>query len=56
MTKLEGDKFEIPKDLQKMLAVQTVGASRGVLFCKTECTPFANLILPPVNVAAMLDD
>ncbi len=44
----------IPKNLQEFLAVQTVGTSRGILFSKTEKTPFSQLILPPVNVAEMI--
>ena len=48
--------FSIPKDLQEALAAQVIGTSRGVLFCKTEGTPFSNLVLPPINVVALLDD
>lgn len=48
--------FVIPKDLQEALAVQAIGTCRGVLFCKTEGTPFSNLVLPPVNIVALLDN
>lgn len=44
----------IPKNLQEFLAVHTVGTARGILFAKTEKTPFAKLILPPVNVAEII--
>lgn len=44
----------IPRNLQEFLAVHTVGTSRGVLFSKTEKTPFVRLILPPVNVSEII--
>lgn len=54
---LENDKgFSIPKSFMEILAVQTIGASRGILFCKTEGTPFNNLMIPPINVSGMMKD
>ena len=44
-------KVTIPKSLVGILAAQTVGVARGVLYCKTEGTPFNGLILPPLNVS-----
>lgn len=38
------------------LANQTVGTSRGVLFCKTEGTPFSQLIVPPINLVELIKD
>lgn len=49
-------KFTIPKSLQEALAAQAIGTCRGVLFCKTDGTPFSNLVLPPVNVVTLLDN
>lgn len=44
----------IPQDFLEHIAVHTVGTSRGILFCKTEGSPFNTLILPPVNVKEIL--
>lgn len=48
---ISGGKVTIPKSLVGILAAQTVGVARGVLYCKTEGTPFNGLILPPLNVS-----
>lgn len=53
-TLLENGEINLPKDLMEMLAVQTIGASRGILFCKTEGTDYNRLILPPINVREIL--
>ncbi len=50
------DGIAIPKSVMELLAVHTIGTSRGILFCKTEGTPFANLMIPPINVAGMMKD
>ncbi len=44
----------IPKSVIELLAVHTIGTSRGILFCKTEGTPFNTLMIPPINVAGMI--
>ena len=44
----------IPKHILEFFAVHTVGTSRGIMFCKTERTPFANIIIPPINVSEMI--
>lgn len=44
----------LPQDLLEILAVHTVGTSRGILFCKTEGTPFNVLMIPPINVHEIL--
>ncbi len=46
----------IPRDLLEHLAVHTVGVARGILFCKTDGTPFSAIILPPVNVREMVTE
>lgn len=38
------------------LAMHTVGTARGILFCKTEGTPFQQIILPPLNVEKMFEE
>lgn len=43
----------IPKELLEFFAVHTIGTARGILFCKTESTPFNHIIIPPVNVSEM---
>lgn len=50
----KGDAVEIPKSLMEMMAVHTIGTSRGILYCKTENTPFSGMIIPPINVRKML--
>lgn len=50
------DGVGIPKSVLEILAVHTVGTSRGILFCKTEGTAFNSLMIPPLNVARMMED
>lgn len=47
--------IEIPRDVLELLAVHTIGASRGILHCKTEDTSFNRLMIPPINVAEMIN-
>lgn len=44
-----------PPDLC-MLANQTVGVARGLLYSKTENTPFTQFILPPINLMKLVTD
>lgn len=37
-------------------ATQTVGAARGILFCKTDGTPFNQLIIPPINLTELIKE
>ena len=37
-------------------ANQTVGVARGIMFCKTEGTPFGQYILPPVNLESLIKE
>lgn len=53
---LHEKKIVIPKDFLAHMAVHTVGTARGILFCKTEQTPFSPFILPPINVAERITD
>lgn len=49
-------KVTIPKDTIDYFIAQTVGASRGILHCKTEGTPFNGIVLPPMNVTGFFKD
>ena len=44
----------IPKTFLSHIAMITVGTARGILFSKTEGTPFSKFIIPTVNVVAMI--
>lgn len=53
---IKADGIVLPKELMEILAVHTIGTSRGILFCKTEGTAFAELMLPPINVKKMIEE
>lgn len=44
----------IPKSVLELFAVHTVGTARGIMFCRTEGTPFNYIIIPPINVSEMI--
>lgn len=46
----------ITKDELGFFANQTVGVTRGIMFCKTEGTPFTQFIVPPVNLMTLIKD
>lgn len=50
----EGEEIVIPKSVLEMFALHTVGTTRGILFCKTEGTPFSELLIPPLNIRKMI--
>lgn len=52
----ESSKLVVPKGFLAHLAVITIGTTRGVLFAKTESTPFSKFILPTINVAEMIKE
>lgn len=52
---IKGDAVEFPNPLLELLALHTVGTTRGVLFCKTEGTAFSGLILPPIDVKEIIE-
>lgn len=56
MSFIRDGKIMIPKSFLEYLAVHTVGVARGIMYCKTEGTPFNSLILPPVNVAELITE
>lgn len=52
----QGDTIVIPKDLLEFFAVHTIGTTRGIMYCKTENTSFNKIIIPPLNVAEMVQE
>lgn len=52
---LHDDTLVVSKETLEYIASQTVGVTRGILHCKTEGTPFNVFILPPINVASMIE-
>lgn len=50
------DKIVVPRELLEFLAVHTVGTSRGILYCKSEGTPYASYIIPPLNLRAIITE
>lgn len=46
----------ISKDELGYFANQTVGVARGIMFCKTEGTPFSKFIVPPINLTMLITD
>lgn len=49
-------KLVVPKVFLAHLAMITTGTTRGVLFAKTESTPFSKFIVPTLNVAEMIPE
>ncbi|TAG09478.1 MAG: hypothetical protein EAZ13_07200 [Sphingobacteriia bacterium] len=49
-------KLVVPKGFLAHLAMITTGTTRGVLFAKTESTPFSKFIVPTLNVAEMITE
>ena len=50
----EKGKIIVPEMFLEHIAAVTTGTSRGILFAKTEKTPFNNFILPPLNVKELV--
>jgi len=51
----KNDRIVLPKSFLAYLAMHTFGTARGILYCKTEDTPYQKFILPPTNVEAMIE-
>jgi hypothetical protein len=49
-------KLIIPKEFLAHLAMITTGTTRGILFAKTESTPFSKFIIPTLNVSEMITE
>lgn len=54
--RIKDDTLSISKEDLGFFANQTVGAARGILFCKTENSDFRDYILPPINLTDILDE
>ncbi len=54
--RIEKKHLTIKKEELGYFANQTVGVSRGVMFCKTEGTPFNQFIIPPINLNSLLNN
>ncbi|MGF1586284.1 MAG: hypothetical protein ACFCUM_13245 [Bacteroidales bacterium] len=52
----ENAKLVIPKGFLAHLAMIATGTTRGVLFAKTESTPFSKFIVPTLNVEEMIKE
>lgn len=52
----ENDELVIKKDELGYFANQTVGVARGIMFCKTENTPFSQFIVPPINLTKLIKE
>lgn len=50
------NKIIVPKGFLAHIAMITTGTTRGVLFAKTESTPFSKFIVPTLNVNAMIKE
>lgn len=50
----DGAKTTIPQSFLTHIAFHTAGTARGILHAKSEKTPFARIILPPINVEEMV--
>lgn len=46
----------IPQGFLAHIIMHTVGTARGILFCKTESTPFNQILLPAINVDEMVPE
>jgi hypothetical protein len=55
LKKEENTKLEVPKDFLAHLLIITVGTTRGVLFAKTENTPYHQFIIPSLDINEMVD-
>jgi hypothetical protein len=53
---LQENSLTVPKGFLAHLAMITTGTTRGVLFAKTEATPFSKFIVPTLNVAEMIKE
>jgi hypothetical protein len=53
---VQKNKLLVPKGFLSHLAMIATGTARGVLFAKTEGTPFSKYIIPTINVAEMIKE
>ena len=48
--------FVISKDFLRYMATICVGTARGIIIAKSENTPIANVVLPPLNLMEAIKD
>jgi hypothetical protein len=53
---IKGNKLVLSPNLQIQFSSFGYGALRGIMYLKTINTPFANIILPPIEVSEMFKD
>ena len=51
---IDEKKLVVPKDFLEYLISQSIGTMRGVLYCKSEDTPFSTFVLPSINVSNLI--
>lgn len=52
----DNNKTIFSASLLSHMALHVVGTARGVLYCKNEGSVFADMILPPINVAEIFNE
>ncbi len=55
-SRAEKGPLTITKDELGFFANQTVGVTRGIMFCKTDGTPFSQFIVPPINLTTLIKE
>lgn len=55
LLKEDGNKIILTKPFAEYLGVLVVGASRGILHCKTENTGFNHIVLPMIDVRKLIE-
>lgn len=53
---IKDSKLTLSPDLQAQFSSFGYGALRGIMFTKTLNTPFASIILPPIEMSEMFDE
>lgn len=53
---VQNNMLTVSKNDMGFLANQTVGAARGILFCRTDGTAFSQFILPPINLTQFITE
>ena len=52
--RIKDNSLIVTKDELGFFANQTVGVARGIMFCKTEGSPFSQFIVPPINLVKLI--
>lgn len=55
-TRVESEKYIIPRNFLLHLGVITIGTVRGILHSKTEGTEFNKFIIPSINLTTMIEE